>query len=177
MASVRMSADLRQRIWNKAYALFKQPYERAEKALAEDYGDRLMTEVWEDKFKYYTSLIPDDWCMEMNDMRGWIKGKYKGEDKKEHIEFSLIKNYKIPAISKFIVYGDEFDLETYEPSQELFDEYCKYQARKERVANERIEFVQKISQLLLAHLLYLTDTMDIVFGYFKTFFNLLTNLL
>jgi hypothetical protein len=149
MASVRMSKQLKDLITNKARDLFSQPYSRALDALAEDYGDRLMTDVCTNDFDKYIPLIPESWCTKIDEASGYITGDYKGEVKKYYVSFNLVKKYTVPNIRDLMNhYRGNFEFKDYKPSQDLFDEYAKYEARKEKIDNERKEFVDKITQSL-----------------------------
>ena len=140
MASVRMSAQLRDNIVYKAGTIFIKPRERAEKALAEDYADRVMDEIWNKDYKEYVDLIPDSWCVEVDEISGSVRGMYKEKETSHHIDKKLIKSYKLPNLNDVVNWSSDFNITDYPISQSLFDEISKYHARKDKVANEEREF-------------------------------------
>ena len=140
MASVRMSAQLRDNIVYRAGTIFIKPRERAEKALAEDYADRVMDEIWNKDYKEYVNLIPDSWCVEVDEISGSVRGMYKEKETSHHIDKKLIKSYKLPNLNNVVNWSSDFDITDYPISQSLFDEISKYHARKDKVAREEREF-------------------------------------
>ena len=148
MASVRMSKDLRQRIYNKGQNLFSKPLERARDALAEDFPDRLMNEIYIQKLEQYVTVLPTAWCIKIEGMAGEIAGVYNSKEYKFNIHFDVIKKFKIPNVDQLITYGRRYAIGSYKPSQDLFDEYAKFQTRINKVDEEKAGFVTQLDNTL-----------------------------
>lgn len=147
MASVRISKNLRDQIKRIAAELFTKPAQRAAAALADDFPDRLMTEIWETMFSEYINFIPEELCIEVQSIAGYIKTNYKGVPVTWYILKDCVKTYQIPKIND--LYNNKaYVLNNYNPSEKLANEYGKFRARVDKVRKEKEDFVAQLNNTL-----------------------------
>ena len=155
MASVRMTISLRDVIHGKGHSLFNNTIEKSQ-VLPEDFAQRLWTEINDHLFtKLDVAGWPASWCMESERFQvRKLKGVVVDSPMVDTAALSYSYNsptmpkFRTPLIKPIMDWNSNICLNSFTPSDELFQILYKQRVKTAKVHNEQRTFCAELKSTL-----------------------------